>query len=128
MYVMRVLVRFNEEYVAVDITYIDNRSDIMLVDDNGFDSGKSFEYENTLYLSDDRAGEDKDELYVLLPKTVNAVDLVHEAFTTGMLDLSMYGKSTIWNPGLDDIIDITQVINKFQVEVPKSMVEAMREV
>lgn len=125
---MRVLVRFNEEYVAVDITYIDNRSDIMLVDDNGFDSGKSFEYENTLYLSDDRAGEDKDELYVLLPKTVNAVDLVHEAFTTGMLDLSMYGKSTIWNPGLDDIIDITQVINKFQVEVPKSMVEAMREV
>lgn len=45
-----------------------------------------------------------------------------------MLDLSMYGKSTIWNPGLDDIIDITQVINKFQVEVPKSMVEAMREV
>lgn len=64
----------------------------------------------------------------MLPKTVNAVDLVHEAFATGMLDLSMYGKSTIWNPGLDDIIDITQVINKFQVEVPKSMVEAMREV
>lgn len=125
---MRVLVRFNEEYAAVDMTYIDNRSDIMLVDDNGLDSGKSFEYENTLYLSDDRAGEDKDELYVLLPKTVNAVDLVHEAFATGMLDLSMYGKSTIWNPGLDDIIDITQVINKFQVEVPKSMVEAMREV
>lgn len=31
---MRVLVRFNEEYVAVDMTYIDNRSDIMLVDDN----------------------------------------------------------------------------------------------
>lgn len=125
---MRVLVKFNEEYVVMEVTYIDNRSDIMLVDDNGLDSDKSFEYENTLYMSDDRISEGKDELYVLLPKSVNAVDLVRKAFTTGMLDLSAYGASTIWNPCFDDIIDITQIINKFRAEVPKSMAEAVKEV
>lgn len=125
---MRVLVKFNEEYVVMEVTYIDNRSGIMLVDDNGLDSDKSFEYENTLYMSDDRISEGKDELYVLLPKSVNAVDLVRKAFTTGMLDLSAYGASTIWNPCFDDIIDITQIINKFRAEVPKSMAEAVKEV
>ena len=125
---MRVLVKFNEVYVVMEVTYIDNRSGIMLVDDNGLDSDKSFEYENTLYMSDDRISEGKDELYVLLPKSVNAVDLVRKAFTTGMLDLSAYGASTIWNPCFDDIIDITQIINKFRAEVPKSMAEAVKEV
>lgn len=125
---MRVLTRFNEEYVVMDVTYIDNRSDIMLVDDNGRDSGKVLEYENTLYLCDDRIGDGKDELYVLLPKIVNVADLVREAFATGVIDLSMYGASTIWNPGLDDITQVTQVINKFRAEVPESMAEAMREV
>ena len=125
---MRVLVKFNEVYVVMEVTYIDNRSGIMLVDDNGLDSDNSFEYENTLYMSDDRISEGKDELYVLLPKSVNAVDLVRKAFTTGMLDLSAYGASTIWNPCFDDIIDITQIINKFRAEVPKSMAEAVKEV
>ena len=125
---MRVLVRFNEDYIVMNVTYIDNRSDIGLLDDEGNDSGKSLEYENTIYLSDHRVVEDRDEFYVLLPKSVDVMDLLREAFTTGMLDLSKYGEYTFCNPDLNDITDIWRLINTFRSEAPKSMLESMKEV